>query len=798
MEPNVPVRRPYVVRPFEGPAPGPHQAVPTYLGPPVFQPAPPEDSGLDFGAVRDALRRGIWVIVGTCVVVVALVTGYTLLLPSEYESSALVFINMGGQSQWQTSPASSVPGAVQPRRNLSNEIGRLRFSQDIRNRVGERLIESERVLGNGRYFPILAPIEGQDSVTVTQVAARLYEQVTFNGLGDQDMIAIVAASTVPEEAARIANYYAEEYERISLEESRASVVAARTFLEGQVSKLSGELDGIEDQIVAFSRNQRVPQQGEGGGVLVSRYAAYQAQRDQAQMLLEQERKALEVITDELAQVDPAALASPPPSTSGLETEVAAYQQRVAELRLRAETYYANDPSLEGDEDRVPELREVVRQIEHYEGRRMALERELASALAANPKRDESYASELQVQRVQRQSSIRGLEAQLQALTGQIQVLDSQVQGIPRQTVELAQLNRRREMLADWYASFLRDLQQVLLAEEAELGYVTTVSAAGVPVAPVRPNLTQNVVLAILLGLGFGVGLAFVRHASKQLIAGPEDVQQRGFRVLGVIPSLEGLVKEERKGRDAVRVGDDHPSTRLLTALDPWSPVTENFRFIRTSLDHVPVGTPKIVLVTSAEMGEGKTLTSTNLAVAMANGGRRTLLIDADLRRPSTHRLLKGKGGGTLADILGSGTMWKEVFDEQDLITDVPDLFLLPAGLPDVPPSELLGSSVLLELLNQVRADFDIVIIDSPPVLVATDVLLLSQLADATVLVVGANRTDVRAFEHTLTTLDDVGSSVTGIIINRYDGGGRSKYNYGYTYDYTKDYHGRRGSSAKAL
>ena len=783
MEPNLPTRRSYVVRPVAGSVSGHATPVPPY----ALHPAPAADSGLDFASVRDALRQGIWIILGTCLLVVCAVGGYTFMLPAEYESTALVFVDTGS-AQRQTNSSFAVPGAMQQRRNLANEIGRLRYSQDVRNRVGKRLVESAEVLGREQYFPILSAAAERDSVTGPEVAARLYDQVSFNGLGDQDMISIVAVSTVPEEAARIANFYAEEYQQISLEESRASVVAARAFIEEQVNKLGTDLAGIDDQIVAYSQNERVPQRGADGGVLVGRYAAFQAQRDQAQILLEQARNALAVITDELAQVDPGALDARPPSTSGLETEVAAYQQRVADLRLQAETYYVNDPTLRGDEGRVPELREINKQIEHYEARQVELEGRLAGMLAANPRQDGSYAAELQAQRVQRQSSIRGLEAQIKALDTQLGTLDAQVQGIPRQTVELAQLSRRRDMLAEWYAAFLRDLQQVLLAEESELGYVSLVSAANVPFAPVRPNMAQNLVLAVLLGLGFGVGLAFVRHASKQQLAGPEAVEELGFRVLGVIPSLEEVIKKEYEGKSSVQIGEGQVSTTLLTALDPWSPVTENFRFIRTSLDHTPLGAPAVILVTSPEMGEGKTLTATNLAVAMAKGGRRTLLIDADLRRPGVHRLLGG--GGSLSAVLSGGASWRRTFGEQDLRTDISDLSVLAAGRPDVPPSELLRSSVLPELLAQVRADFDIVIIDSPPVLVATDVLVLTQLVDATVLVVSANRTDMRAFEHTLATLDDVGTSVAGIVVNRCDGEGRAKYTYGYTHSYSKDYHVR--------
>lgn len=749
-----------------------------------------DDDGMSFVVVREALRRGVWIILGTCALVVTLVGGYTLLLPREYDSSALVFVDVGGEPAAEV----SVPGAAQPVRSLSNELGRLQYSQDLRVRVARRLMEASEVVGNAAYFPVLQPQDGSDTVTVADVSARLYERVRFDALGAQSMVAIRVTSTVPEEAARIANFYAEEYEAVALEESRAGVVAARTFLEGQVEKLGEELNEIDNRMVSFSQSRGLPQQGADGQLLVGRFAGYQAQRDEVRLQLEQERHALEVIEEELARVDPGTPgAARPPSTAGLEAEVASYQQRVAELRLRAEEFYVNDPSLRGNEGSVPELQEIVNQVAHYEARREQLEDRLAELLQAHPTQDGTYAAQLQAQRIERQSTVRGLEAQLGALGGQIDLLGRQVQGIPRQNVELAQLERRRGVLISWYSQFLEDLQRVLVAEEAELGYVRIVSTASVPYMPVRPNLKQNLVLAVLLGLGFGVGLAFVRYASGQQLKGPEDVEEQGFRVLGVIPPLDPQIRKRYKGKDSVAVDAGRLSTKLPTALEPWSPVTENFRLMRTNLEQLQAGAPGVLLVTSSEMGAGKTLTATNLAVAMATGGRRTLLIDADLRRPSTHKLISGAAGAdgaTLAGLLEAGPAWAGLLAGSDLSTSVQGLDLLPAGRPTVPPSELLRDEVLGALLDHVRGAYDAVVIDSPPVLVATDVLLLAQHVDAAVVVVSANGTDTRAFEHTLAALGGVGAVVAGIVVNRFGGEGRTGYAYGYAYDYAQAYHTR--------
>ena len=743
---------------------------------------PADESRLGFADVREALRRGIWLILGTCALVTFLVAGYTLLLPTEYEAESIVYVETAQASPMNTSDSRlPMPGALGPRHELPNELGRLRYSEDLRRRVATQLIESRAVLGQNAYFPILEPADEGDSLGVNDVAGRLAEQVRFEPLGEQDMIAIVATSTVPEEAARVANLYAELYQDVTLEDSRASIVAARTFLEDQIGKLSGELDDIDDQVVSYSQSQRVPEHGVGGDRIVSQYAAYSARLEGARIQLEQERRALQVIQEELTRVNPGG--PPPPSTSGMEAEIGAYQGRIADLKLQAEAFYANDPSLRGKEATVPELKQINERINHYAGRQRELESRLGELAAANPQTSSTYLGSLQAQRIQRQSSIRGLEAEIGALSGQVGQYGARVQGIPRQTVELAQLDRRRAVVASWYESFLQDLQRILVAEESEIGYVSLVTAAGVPRIPVRPNVPQNIVLGLLLGLGLGVGVALTKQATSQLLRRPEELEEQGYRVLGIVPPMDRQIKESFKGKDTVEVAGRTTSTRLLAMLDPWSPVTENFRLIRTNLEHALPDPPKVVLVTSSEMGAGKTVTSANLAVAMAASGRRTLLIDADLRRPSSHKMLGVEGQTSLSEVLASPQSWMDNLTTDPFGTTIDDLWFIPAGRCTVPPSELMEAPTFALFIEKMRSHFDAVIIDSPPVLVAPDSLLLARLADAAIIVVRAGQTDMRAIQQTRTSLESIGTPIAGTVVNRFDPESDASYAHGYSYGY---------------
>jgi capsular exopolysaccharide synthesis family protein len=193
-------------------------------------------------------------------------------------------------------------------------------------------------------------------------------------------------------------------------------------------------------------------------------------------------------------------------------------------------------------------------------------------------------------------------------------------------------------------------------------------------------------------------------------------------------------------------------------------------------------------MTSPEPADGKTLTSVNVALSMAQSGRRTLLLDVDLRRPSTHKLLGYDQCPGISEVLEG----KNTVDEVIIDTDLDNLRYISAGDISSPPPEALESNRMKELIDEFRAAYDVVIIDSPPVLAATDPIILAPRCDATLLVVSAEDTDLRALQTAEKTLATVGVEVAGVIFNRYDPSkdasyyaGRYRYGH-YSYGYERE------------
>jgi succinoglycan biosynthesis transport protein ExoP len=227
------------------------------------------------------------------------------------------------------------------------------------------------------------------------------------------------------------------------------------------------------------------------------------------------------------------------------------------------------------------------------------------------------------------------------------------------------------------------------------------------------------------------------------------------------------------------------STKLLPLLNPWSTVTENYRLMRTNLQYPHIEDdeqegPQVLMVTSPEPADGKTTTAVNLALTFALSGHEVILIDGDLRRPTAHTLLDLNRRPGLAEVLSKKTSLDEVVQPF-----IDEFSFVAAGEAKAPSAEMLESKRMRELLAETRDRADVVIIDTPPVLAASDALILAVQCDATLVVANAGTTDSRALDQVKKTLGAVGVPVSAVIFNRFDAG-RGQYEYGYGEGYGYD------------
>jgi len=752
--------------------------------------APPDhdEASLDLGAVWETFKRSKWMILLSCVLVTGAMGAYTWSLPKIYEARAIVAV----EAPTATSPVMRFGGAPE----LDSEIGILENSGELSRRV----LATLRAIADttqSAQFPLLRPDDTGRPADDFTIIERLQENMAFAGSATQGLITISARSESPEEAAVVANVFAEEYRLFSQEIAREGVVAARRFLEGQLEKRKDDIQQIEGDWELFAQSNAVATEGQDGQQVAREYVELQTQRDALTFTLEQEERLLSVLRSQLEKSQPNLRDNVlgEQKVQGLRTQIQVLENQIATLKADAEQYYINDPTLRGNEDRVPELAEIARRIEGFDARKVVLTEDLVEATReAGLTLGDGTATLAQMgtQREQIQAQelkIGQLEAQLKGLDARIARYQSRITSIPRQTIEREQLDRRLAQAERFYTDIAGELQKTIIAEESELGYVKTMRTAVVPMLPVSPDLQQNLMLGVLLGLGLGIGGGFVRQSMNWQIYEPDDIQNQGYSLVGVIPKMDREIKKAFEGKTEVDVENTTLSTTLFPLLNPWSPITENYRLVRANLRYAgqkenptAKGVARSMIITSPEPGDGKTTTAANLAITITLSGHRVLLIDADMRRPHVHKLLGTSRGPGLADVLSGATSATEAIRE----TVVDGLSVLSAGTPEIPPTELLDSERMRALLMASTRRYDVVIVDAPPVLAATDPIVVAPHCDAVLVVASADKTDFRALSQVKDTLGAVGVSISGVIFNRYDAekaGGAYRYGYGYNYKY---------------
>lgn len=364
-----------------------------------------------------------------------------------------------------------------------------------------------------------------------------------------------------------------------------------------------------------------------------------------------------------------------------------------------------------------------------------------------------------------------------ALAAHLSEAEAELSRIPDQTVEWARLARAQRATEGLMKTLQMRLQKASMAEQSELGYVEVVRVAEVPRCPVAPDRLSIGLLGALAGIGLGVGLVRLRARIDHRLHRPDDLRDRGVILLGTVPDMGDSVRDGFGGAEPVEIGGRQVSTGMAVLLTPLSQASEAYRALRTSIQFSnPDVAVRTVLVTSASPSEGKSTTAANLAVAMARDGRRVLLVDADLRRPRQHALFGVSRTPGVADVLFQ-PLESGLLSPGWAPSGVDDLDVLAAGAHAPNPSKLLGSRAYRDRLEAWSNQHDLVVIDAPPVLVATDAVLLAMQADATVVVVRAGQTKTFELDRALDALRGVGAAVVGAVFNGFDATHTSGYSY---------------------
>ncbi|MFL5404174.1 MAG: polysaccharide biosynthesis tyrosine autokinase [Gemmatimonadales bacterium] len=661
------------------------------------------------------------------------------------------------------------------------------FRNGIKAKLGERKAQAPYGqmldLGTIRFsVPAVPDIASAELYAIPREMAidRLLAGVSVLHRAETDIMDVIYISPNPRISQKVVNSTVNAFRHLNTLSAKEKSQRRRQFLEEQLNQTDSMLARAQADLATFRSKQQL--------------ASTQNALDAVQTL----RTTMET------------------QASQLEADRATFATLLAQLKkggaageseaLRA---LASSPAL-GEN---PTVANSFKQLELYQYRLDSMTTGPWRAAPTNPDLIQLQ-SLMAATKAQLRQSVASHVATIDARIGSLRNLEARrgasLQVLPAMAAEEARLNARVQTLTSTSDQVRQDFQKARMAEEVEAGDVDIVNLADLPYVPEWTTTPLKLALGFLLGLLLGSGGAFLLEALNTSIRKPEDLEL-ALHVpgLAVIPRLTGTALPQRRlggllrpGKRAQLESKRPTATSLGTVTQPFSVGVEAFRMLRTSLVWCEQGDDmKTLVVTSAAPGEGKTLTSANLSVTFAYDGLRVLLIDCDVRRPRLHGLFQVPRSPGLMDLLtpsynGSDGAGSLTFDPSagrtdsgrpvtDVVrsTNVRGLSLLTCGALPTNPSGLLSGVRMRVLLKELAKSFDLVILDTPPVLATADAGILASLADGVLLVVRAGQTDRVAAKRAHQQLVNVGARVVGTVLND-PGGEVSQYgDYYYPYDY---------------
>jgi succinoglycan biosynthesis transport protein ExoP len=593
---------------------------------------------------------------------------------------------------------------------------------------------------------------------------NLSGKVRASRVPSTSIIEVTVTSPNAREAKELANTIAEVYRDYNKTNRNARVIEARKFIEAQLREVEARVKRAEEEVWAFRDANRIIAPGAESTVLLSLFTQVRGDIERTrQQRIELEGMQVRLARNGAAKDERIYVDASNPNLAKL---AAAQSELMLERTNLALEVTDRHPRLQAIDDRLREVRAEMR-------------REVAAQVAALRNREE-------------------------ILNRQMGDLLAKNREVPATELSLARLQRDAKVNDDLLTLLKTRHQEALIKESEGVEEVSIVRPATEPTTPGGTKMANTVLVGALLGLFLGVVLAFVRETLDTSIGTIEDVESYlGVRVLGIVPhidpreTMQRLI-ERRPGLAAMDPDALQSHALLITHFDPKSPVAEAYRTLRTNIQFERMERGgKVLVVTSPTLQEGKTTTIVNLALTMAQNGQKTLLVGANMRRPSIHRFFGIEREPGLSDILVGNAQWRDCvrgvadilmgrFEMEDVMAapGLDNLHIIEAGPIPANPSELLSTQAMTDFLRAVGAEYDIVLVDTPPILPVTDSAIVSGKADGVLLVYQAGKVGRLVLKRAKTHLESARAQVWGVVLNDLQ---TEVSGYTYTHYYTHYY-----------
>ena len=727
------------------------------------QEEPPPNSQVIRGYLQVLLRRK-WLILICLMGVVIPVGLFTIFSTPVYEAEASIIHGKPKDTMFTL-------GVEQPRYqqsaliNLTEQLKSRSLAEEVVRTLPKQIIQT---------FKLPEPLPLNFS-REKFIGLQLQEGLRVDMVRGSDILKIKVQANDPYAVKFIANTYVERIIDRNLRMNRQEVSNLRDLVEKQLAVFQNKLNDSEEALRHLKEKNIMISLSEASAEILRGLTEAEVSYNKVQTergAMEQRRRSVEKKIQELG-----------PSLNIASNH---YAQQLKQQLLELQMQYSSN-QVKGLSENNPEMLSLNQKI-------IQVKQELVQELLKTAQRESLINPVSQVRNLLQESitlevDLETFKARERGLKKIIAHYEADLQKIPNQETQLARLIRARDVNERIYSMLLEKREEVRITEAGKVGDVQVIDYADEPIRPIKPNKRKNMAVGLFLGLAIGVGLAFFLESIDTSLKSEQDVEKfLNLPVLASIPTINskranGILPIMKKNQNTTEAY----SGKLFFNIKPGSHIHEAYRALQINFSWVKTENDlKTILVTSAGMAEGKTLTAVNLAQAFAMSGVRTLLIDCDLRRPMIHKLFGINKEPGLSNVL--------LLDSHESINNVlidkvvkklehQSLSIVPSGTLQPDPSQILMSQKMRDLLAIVKNQYDLIILDSPPLIAVTDSIMLGTEVDGVCMVIKSGETHKEAALKAKQLLESSRARIIGTILNEIDLNGVYGY-YKYFYYYT--------------
>lgn len=643
---------------------------------------------------------------------------------------------------------------------ISNQIALIK-SYIVRDIATKDILDTLKNINTFNNFNYLIRVKSEkDTTIITELALRelLYKIVEINNPKGIDNLEIAVKGTLFKENQLIAYTVANAYIKYNLDMSRAQLTSIRKLLEEEKKKKFEELSIAEASLEDYERKTGIISMEENVKSLIAQSSEIEALKNENDIELKVAESNLNQLQTEYNKIDPQLntyITSKinQPYFDKILSEIAN-----VEVQKQLSLSEVTNPKVRGEIERDAENKITALKKDYDEQLRIMK----SGITATTPNEKEDLAGKL----FQAQIETKSLKNKQTAISKLTKGYDTKFSELPSTVIVYAKLERNKTAAEKLYTTLEGKYQEALINERSRLGNASIIDPGTDNYGPIAPNRVRLILIGTSVGLALGFLFVFGLDKFDRTVKTPEDLENKGISVLCWIPNIEETDIE------------NSPSHEFLMHMKNKSNISEAFKALRTriqfaKLEEKPL---KSILITSSIPSEGKTTVSVNLAGSFALTGKKTLVLDCDLRKPRVHSLFDIERYPGLSDYLFSNCSLEEITRK----TELENLFIISAGTIPPNPSEILGSAQMKKFMQKLEEIYDIIIIDSPPFLSVTDSEILYNITDGAILISQSNKTIKQALFTTYQRLTSVNKhNLLGVVLNNF----KYKSSYGYYYNY---------------